>query len=392
MVANAGATTPPGRESVAPPVPPNAQQTPQTDTRIIARVNGEPITLRELLEPLLVSRGLPLLLNIAQLDLARQDLRAQHMTVSDEDIRREQDITLEKLFHDRDQKEQDRLADAELKKDTEKANQLRARLHEDREKFLEEYLDKQHVSRAEYDTVIAINACLRKAAEVQIRGKITDEMIEGQFGREYGETAKCRIIQAANAREVQTAQRRLAAGEDFGQVAKEMSRNARTAPLGGEMPPFSQQAQNIPSEIRQLAFSLQPGQVSDMLVLGENYYLIKLEQKFAPKAVKFADVKENLRKEMYDALAEQTMAQLHENIAQQLFQQLSITEPLLSRQFEDLKAKQEGAIKEREKINEQMKKEREAAGAGGATQQSAPPAPTTMPAPATAPATQPGAL
>jgi parvulin-like peptidyl-prolyl isomerase len=398
LFTTSNAPTPPARDNTSTAVStPSAPQTPQTDTRVIARVNGEPITLHDLIDPLLASRGLPLLLNIAQLNMARQDARDAHVTVTPEDVKKEQELTLERLFKDRDQKEQDKLADAEAKHDTEKVTQLRAQIHEDREKFLDQYLDTQHVSRVEYDLVIELNAYLRKSAEINGKGKITDEMVERQFGLEYGETAKCRVIQCNNMREIQEAQQRLRAGEDFAQVAKSMSRNARTAPLGGEMPPFSLQTQGIPQEFRQLAFSLQPGQISDPLVLGDNYYLIKLEQKFAPKAVKFADVKEILRKNMYDALTEKIMTDLRENLGQQVMQKLTITEPLLSRQFEDLKAKQEGAIKERQKMNEQWRKEREAA----ATQNAAPagpPAPATQPAPTTpqnapaAPATRPGAL
>jgi hypothetical protein len=68
-----------------------------------------------------------------------------------------------------------------------------------------------------------------------------------------------------------------------------------------------------------------------------------------------------------------------------------INEPLLTKQFENLKAKQEGAIKEREKINAQLKKEREEAAAAAATQAATP---STTPAPVApvAPATRPGPL
>jgi foldase protein PrsA len=382
---------PPANTAVSPAVDPPAPA-PSTDSRIIARVNGQPITLHDLLEPLMASRGLALLLNLAQLDLAKQDARAVHVAVTPDDVKREQEITLDKLFHDRDQKDQDRLTDAELKKDAVKAGQIRAQMRDDREKFLLQYLDTQHVSRFEYDIIIELNAYLRKAAEVQLKGKITDEMVEKQFGLEYGETASCRVIQLSNAREVQEAQRRLQAKEDFADVARAMSHNPRTAPLGGEMPAFSLQTQGLPKEFRELAFSLQPGQVSDMLVLGDNYYLIKLEQKFAPKAVKFADVKEILRKDMYDKLTENVMGELRENLGQQIFQQLTITEPALARQFDDLKAKREGAVKDREKMNAQWKQEHEAAAAAAATQSALPPGPTTAPAPASAPATRPGAL
>lgn len=384
--------TTPVRNSAPPAVAPTTvvEQTGSSDNRVVARVNGEPVTLRQLLEPLLASRGLALLLNIAQLDLAKQDARAAHVTVSEDDIRHEQSLTLDKMFHDVLQKEQEQLAEAEFKKDTAGAEAIRRRIRDDQDKLLLQYLEREHYSRVEYDIVIEFNAYLRKAAEVQLQGKITDDLVEKQFGLEYGETVRCRVIELANMREVQEAQRRLAAKEDFAGVARTMSRNTLTAPLGGEMQPFSIQAQGYPDEFRQLAFSLQPGQVSDPLNLKGSWYLIKLEQKLAPKAVKFAAVKESLRASMFERLTEEVMKQLRDNLAQQVFQRLAIEDPTLARQFDELKAKQEGAIKGREKINEQWKREREAAAAAAATQQSSTPdaGPTTVPAaaPATAPA------
>jgi hypothetical protein len=64
---------------------------------------------------------------------------------------------------------------------------------------------------------------------------------------------------------------------------------------------------------------------------------------------------------MYDKWAELEMNQLRENLGTQVMQQLSIHDPLLARQFDDLKARQLGAIKDRAKIAEQMRREREAA-------------------------------
>lgn len=373
-VENSVAGTPPAND--APPATPSA-----TDKQILARVNGQPITLRQVIEPLLESRGLALLLNIAQLDMAKQDAREAHVAVTPQDIQHEQELTLDKMFHDADQKEQDQLADAEAKHQLDKAEKLRAQIRKDRDQLLEQYLNNQHFTRQEYDIVIELNAYLRKAAQSQTQGQITDEMVQKEFGLEYGETVKVRFMQLANMREVQEAQRRLKAGEDFAQVAKGMSRHTMTAPLGGEMPPFSLQSQTVPQEFRQLAFSLQPGQISDPLLLQDSYYLIKLEQKFPPKAVRFDKVKDSLRESMYDKLTEMAMNRLRDNLGKQVMLQLTIDDPLLAKQFEELKAKREGAIKERQKMDEQWKKERQSA-----TQPST--APTTIPA-TTMPTTSP---
>jgi parvulin-like peptidyl-prolyl isomerase len=347
----------------APPANPHASEASTLpEKNVIAQINGQPITLDEVMRPLLEWRGLALMLNVAQLDVAKQDMRDKGLTVTPDDIKAELDKTLEKMFSEQPER--------------------------DRGPALEQFLEKRNYSRAEFDIVVEINAYLRKAAMEAIKGKITDDEIEKEFGREYGETAKCRVIVLGNAREITDAQTRLKAGEDFAEVARTMSHDPRTAPLGGEIQPFSLQTQGIPDQFRQLAFTLQEGQISDPLNIGESWYLIKLEHKFPPKAVKFQNVKESLRKSMYDKAAEFGMNQLRENLGAQVMQQLSIHDPLLARQFDDLKARQLGAIKDREKMAEQMRREREAA-----TQPTSQPAsdlngPTTAPAMATQPATR----
>lgn len=324
--------------------------------------------LHELTDPLLESRGLALLLNIAQLDVAKDDARKAQVTVNSDDLSREMDLTLDRMFHDADQKEQDQLADAEMKHQTDKAQKLRATIRGDRNKLLDQYLENQHYSRGEFQIVVELNAYLRKAAETQLRGKITDEMVQKEFGLEYGETVRCRVMQLPNMQEVNKAQQALRAGRDFADVAREMSINSRTAPLGGEVPPFSLQTPGYPSEFKQLAFSLQPGQVSDPLILGSDFYLIKLEARIPPKAVKFDDIKESLRQSMFEKLTEDVMKSLHQNLGTQVMAELTIDDPMLSKQFVEFKAKQEGALKERQRINEQWKKERQAATQPSATQ------------------------
>ena len=351
------------------------------DRRVIARVNGEPITLSQLVQPLIESRGLPLLLNIVQLDLARQQARQSHVIVTPEDIAHEQDLTLEKMFKDADAKEQDKLADAEVKGQTELVRRLREQIHTDRLTLLDQYLREKNYSRTEYDIVVEMNAYLRKAADPLIRGKITDEMVEKEFGIEYGETAKVRYIQLSNMMEVVDAQRRLKAGEDFGDVASQMSRNPRAAAARGEMPVFSRQMPGLPESFKKVAFSLEPGQISDPLNVDGNFYILQMEKKFPPKAVKFQSVKDSLRKSMYDRVVEKTMEELRTILGARAMQTLKIDHPVLARQFEELKASHQAAIRDRQKMEQQWKKERPAQKTSPATAPSAsqPIAPATAP-------------
>jgi len=331
------------------------------DGRIVARVKGQPITMQQFVTPLIKAHGLPLLLNMVQLELAREDAREAHVTITPQDVEHEQDLTLAKMFSDSDKKEQDQAEEADRKGQTELARKTREQIRKDRQSLLSQYLDNQHYSRVEYDIVVELNAYLRNAAERTLKGKISDDMVKQEFGVEYGQNAKVRMIVLGNMTEVEKAQQLLKLGQDFADVAKRMSRDQRTAPLGGEMPPFSRQTPGLPDEFKQLAFSLQPGQVSDPLNYGGNFYLIKLEELIAPRVVKFDSVKDALRKTMYERLTESVMGQLRTSLGNEAMQTLQINDPEMARQFNDLKAKREAAIRDRGQINAQWKKERAAA-------------------------------
>jgi foldase protein PrsA len=359
-----------------------------SDDRVVARINGQAITMHDFMQPLIESHGLQILMGLMQLDLARQEARDEHVTVTADDIANEQNATLKKMFGDADLKEEEQLEDADHKGDAEKAKKLRQQIHDDREVLLTQYLDNQHFSRTEFALKVEINAYLRKAADRLLAGKITDDLVEKEFGVEYGETAKVQYIQLPNMLEVAKARQRLKNGEDFGDVAEQMSQNARTAAEKGFMPTFSRQSPGLPETFKTAAFTLNPGQVSDTLSLGGSFFIIRLDQKFAPKAVKFENVRESLRKSMYDRVSQASMEQLGALLAEQVVKKLQIQDPILQKQYEKYQAKQTATIHEHQQLDEQWKKEREAR---ALTQPAATQPVATEPAaaPASAPATQP---
>jgi len=383
--------------TVVPVKPPPVACTP--DDPVIARINGQPVTKQDLVKPLIEAHGLQMLVGLVQLDLLKQEARENHIVVGPEDVQHEYDLTLEKMFKDAGQKEQDQLDRALARGQTENVEKVRKQIRADRETLLTEYLTNQHFSRTEFNLKVEINTYLRKDAARLLQGKITDEMVEKQFGVEYGETAEVRYIQLANMQEVAEARRRLAAGEEFATVAETMSRNANTAALGGRLGAFSRQSTGLPDSFKDLAFSLQEGQVSETLSYGGNFFIIKLEKKHPPKAIKFDKVKDSLRKSMSDRLVQSLVEQLGGRLGQSVLSKLQIDDPELKKQFDEFQAQQQSAFRDKQKLDEQLRKER-AAGVGGMLPTTLPAttspsaAPTTEPAagataPATAPAAQP---
>lgn len=320
----------------------------------VAVVNGQAITLQELQKPLIDAYGLNVLLNLVQLELAKQEAAAAKVSITPADIERERDLTIEKMFKDADKKDYDHL--------------------------LDQFLAQQRISRPEFDIVIETNAYLRKIAEPMLKGKITEESLQEAFRTLYGENVQIRDIQVANLQEVATIRRRLAAGEPFEKVAREMSRDPRTKAQGGLLPPFSREITGLSQAFKDAAFALkEPGEVSDPIQTGDEFHVIQLVRKIAPKAVKFEDVKESVRDELYDRLMQATVAQLRRELARKTMQTMVIEDPVLKKQFDDKLGKQRAEAQQQEKARLEIEQQRKALSER-----------QTIPVPSTKPATTPG--
>ncbi len=155
--------------------------------------------------------------------------------------------------------------------------------------------------------------------------------------------------------EVREAQRRLAAGDRFEDVARDMSHNRVSAAAGGEMPPFTRATPTLPSTFLDVVFGLKKGQVSEPVGVGNSFLIVKLEDMLPPKAVKFEDVKESVRKTIYDQLLTNVIRELKSSLDQQVLAGMKIENPVLKQQFQAMIDKQ---IHDRKKINEEMERNR----------------------------------
>ena len=321
-----------------------------------ARLPGLVITQKQFLSPLVEGHGLQVLLKVVQLELARQNAVRKGIKLTPEDLQQERDRTLEQAFSEQDNKTQEQIDAAAAKGDTAKADQLRKELKQDRERALDQLLAQQRVTRPEFDMVLQMNAFLRKIAEQEMRD-IDDEVLRKAFDTEYGATVRVRHIQGSNLQEVTRALARVKAGEAFDKVAREVSRNPRTGPLGGELPKFSLATTNVPDNFKQAAFGLNEGQVSDIVFCDGAYHIIKLENKFAPKAVKFETEKERLRSKVREQVLAGAINHLRDQLVEQTRTSLQIEDPVLRRQFTERLDDRDKQIKEMEKIKQEQEKE-----------------------------------
>ncbi len=339
--------------------PASATQTPNGSA--LATVGNVQVTLQQLQEPLIEAYGLNILLHVVQREIAKDEAARAGVKVSPQDLVQEREQTIERMFKESNEKELDKLYAARDRGETAEADSIAQQMKKDNAEAFEQFLKREHLSRAEFDLVTQTNAYLRKIAEPTLIGRISDDNLKEAFRTLYGETIKCRHIQCANIAEVQSAKAKLAGGQPFAKVAQELSRNPATGPRGGELPPFSREMQNLPQAFRNAAFALKEGEVSDIVQADGSFHLILLEKRIPPKAVKFEDVKESIRKDLYERALEATVKELRGQIGSQAAKALVINDPVLKQQWQERLDKRDATIKDREEIRKQMQLERERA-------------------------------
>ncbi len=332
-----------------------------TGDEVLARINGRAITMSQVRPTLLEAYGLNVLLNVVQLELAKNEAQKQGIKISSSDIEEEWHLTTERMFKgsDADSKLVGAIDAAELRKDTAEADQLRKQLKTDRERMLLQFLEQQKVSRPEFELVLQTNAYLRKIAEPQLQGRITEEALHTAFDAEFGAKVKVRHIQG-NPADLETARRRILAGEKFEDVARQVSTNKKTAAVGGEMPAaFTLSNPGYPDQFKRLAFDLKPGEVSEVVAAGGTFHILQLiGDKIPPKAVKFESVRESLHARLYDAVLQAAVKQLRDVLAAQARTNLKIQEPVLRDQFQRKLDERDTMIKDQEKMRQEMERER----------------------------------
>jgi foldase protein PrsA len=338
--------------------------------QVIAHVNGKSITRSQLERPLIEAYGMKILGYVVELELARQEARDQHIDYTQADFDAEFERTMKAGFE--------------------------GAAKEDYPALLEQLLDKKGVSRVEFDMVVQTNSIIRKIAEPQVKAQmkdqITDEKLRQIFNAQYGETVVVRHIQCANPQEAEQVKARLAAGEKFETLVHTMSRNNITAPLDGELPPFSRQTDSwpndkgkIPQGFKDFAFgpTTKVGDFSDTIQADGAYHILKLERKAEPKVIKFEDVKETVRADLQEQAIVKGVQILRNQLRQKAQATLKIDEPTLKKQFEE---RQEAARKAASAQAEERARQDLMNKIKAATAPSAPSLPNTLKGPSGTPA------
>ncbi len=278
----------------------------------VATVNGRPIARDRLVDLTLRACGARVLEQLAVLELAEQLAAEQGITVTSADDDREYETSLRLLVDPLSSVTPERFD------------------RDEAERVLAAVLARRSVSHEEFRLGVRLNACLRRIAESELT--ITEDQLADEFDRRYGRKARVRHIQLPTPGAAERSAERLTNGEEFSTVAARESANEASASVGGLLEPFSAGDEGVPVLMREVAFGLEPGEVSDPIRLGDWYHLVQLVEFIPPQPVDRDLIRDDLERGVKLRLAEPVMQDLYTAIWEQA--DLRIYDPVVRELFE----------------------------------------------------------
>jgi len=289
---------------------------PRVEPDPVATVNGKPISRGRLEDVLLRARGAQVLEQLIVLDAAENAAAERGLTVTEADVEREYNLALTRMTQ----------ALSSVAPD--------AKPDEKAERVLDAVLAERNLSREEFRLGIAANAFLRKLAEADLT--ISDEDLRAEFDRKHARQVQVRHIQLATQAEVARTREALAQGSDFAELAGKYSANTASAKSGGLLDPFSAEDEQVPALMRQTAFALTPGAVSETIRIGPWYHVLRCEGFRPASEADFRSTKADLHRQLAERRAEAAMPLLHEKLLKQA--NVQIHDPVLDTEYKSKNA------------------------------------------------------
>ncbi|MCH2115309.1 MAG: peptidylprolyl isomerase [Pirellulales bacterium] len=262
----------------------------ETMPGVVATVNGDRITMKELGNECLVRHGEELLESeIAQL-LLRQALQNAGLEITQDDL------------------------ETEVRHAAELAGAIDTQGQVNLEEWIQTATTGQGISKAHYmQNAVWPSAALKKLTAHDV--VVTDEDMQKGFEANYGERVRCRVIVLGTmrrAQEVWDKARQNDSADYFGDLAEEYSIEPTTRSLRGEVPPLQRFGGH--PQLEKVAFQLLPGQLSGIIQTGDKFIVLRCEGRTPGMDVDMSIVDDTLRRDIYEKKLRLAMNEKFEQI------------------------------------------------------------------------------
>ncbi len=261
---------------------------------VAAIVNGRQISMEELGEACLDRHGLEVLEGTISRRILEQFVQREQIIVDREDIKEE------------------------VYRAAESMGVINAQGEVDIDRWIVMVEREQEIKWQRYlDDVVWPTVALKKLAHKRSSAQIdvTEEDLQRAFEANYGPRVKARAIMVNNMRTAQECweeARKNPTVEYFGQLSTRYSVEASLRSLQGEIPPIQQHGgkPNLEKE----AFRLQPGEISQVIEVGEYFVILFCEGRTQPQPVQLAEVRDGLFRDLYEKKLRIEMAKVYQDM------------------------------------------------------------------------------
>ncbi len=229
----------------------------------VATVNGEKISEDELHERLVAQYGQELLDTLITGKVIEQEVKKENIKVTQEEIDEEKAAYAESYGG---------------------------------EEALKQTLETSGLTMADFEEDIESYLATKKLLEPRI--EITEEDMKAYFEENKGSFAQQEQVNASHilVEDEETAKEvigKLNAGGDFAELAAEYSIDESNKDAGGDLGFFGKG--DMAEEFEEIAFSLEPGKISNPVKTEYGYHVIKVAEKKEAKEAVYEDVKEEIQ-------------------------------------------------------------------------------------------------
>ena len=282
--AQARAPQVPGRKGAKVASRPRVSGSSGRKLQVMAVVNQEQITRQELAREVLRRYGTEVLESLVNKKLILQACQKQRIVVTNKDVEDE-------------------------------VGRIASQFGLSTDRWLSLLQNDRDISPDKYrrDIVWPTLALRRLAAD---RIQVTDEELKRAFEREYGSRIKVRMIMVSNRQLAEKLRAQAVADpKRFGDLAKEHSEDRNSASARGLVPAIRQHSGE--SNIEKAAFAMSVGDISQVISLANQYFILKCEKRVPPIYVAErlrADANRRLKDRIVDGKLRVTAAALFQQL------------------------------------------------------------------------------
>lgn len=242
-------------------------------SQIAILVNGEKITKDELLENMISSGGETIVDSLINEKLILQEAKRLKLSVTEEEIKGKTDEIISQFGSE-----------------------------EEFHQLLEEYGDTLENLQNRIRTQVLMEKII--LADENITDKdLENYFIENRSKFDIHQEVKARHILVGTEEEAQDVAARLKKGEDFGDLARELSIDTYSKDNGGELEPMYRPANDqFRDTFEEAVFTIKKGEYSAPIETMEGFHIIEVLDSKEGRVVKFSEVKDEVREEFQNEI------------------------------------------------------------------------------------------